>query len=56
MPKDLIEQPELKYLAQQLSDIVGDKLTLPLTVLHHLRDGKHVDQRLTGSIARVRSI
>ena len=56
MPKDLIDQLERKYLAQQLSDIVGDQLTLPLTVLHHLRDGKHVDQRLTGFIAGFRSI
>jgi len=46
MPKDLISQLEQEYLAQQLSDIVGDRLTLPLTVLHHLRAGKHVDQRL----------
>jgi len=49
MPKDLISQLEQKYLTQQLSDIVGNRLTLALTILHHLRDGKRVNQRLTGS-------
>lgn len=46
MPKDLVSQLEQKYLAQQLRDIVGNKLTLALTILNHLRDGKRVNRRL----------
>ena len=46
MPKNRIDELSIEHLAQQLSEIVGDKLTLPLTVLHQLRDGKHVGHRL----------
>ncbi len=46
MPKNLIEQLEQEYLAQQIRDIVGNRLTLALTILNHLRDGKRVNRRL----------
>jgi hypothetical protein len=46
------EQPDCQigsaedfYHVEQLRHLLGNKLTLPLTVLGHLRDGKRVSRR-----------
>lgn len=41
----LIGSAEDFYHAEQLHHLLGNKLTLPLTVLRSLRDGKRVSQR-----------
>ena len=41
----LIGSAEDFYHVEQLRHLLGNKLTRPLTVLGHLRDGKRVSQR-----------
>ena len=41
----LIGSAEDFYHVEQLRHLLGNKLTLPLTVLGHLRDGKRVSRR-----------
>ena len=41
----LIGSAEDFYHVEQLRDLLGNKLTRPLTVLGHLRDGKRVSRR-----------
>ena len=46
MPQDPIDQLSTERLAKQLSDIIRNRVTLAITILNHLRDGKNVDKRL----------
>lgn len=48
MPKAQIERLTTEHLAKQLSesDIIRNRVTLALTILNHLRDGKRVNRRL----------
>ena len=42
----LIGSAEDFYHVEQLRHLLGNKLTLPLTVLGHLREGKRVSRRV----------